>query len=234
MYSPKNQVVIFPALPAIIWRKKYFIIGLTGTIAAGKSLATLAFQEEGARILSADTIAHEVLNETNIQNKIINAFGKDILEQIPEKTLAKQNPRISREKLGRLVFENEHLRLKLNSIVHPIIFERVEKCCTNLNAGEIMVYDAPLLFESGSEKYSRMMDLTICIDAPKEIRFDRAKNRSGWSNKEFENRERSQWTAQEKAKMAQLYIENKKDKQELTSAVKQIMKAVHSAMPQEI
>jgi dephospho-CoA kinase (EC 2.7.1.24) len=90
------------------------IIYLTGGIATGKSTVAKIFSELGAYVLDADKMAHKVIMKgTQAYNKIVEIFGKDILDE---------NGEIDRKKLGKIVFKDKTLLAKLEEIVHPEVF----------------------------------------------------------------------------------------------------------------
>ena len=126
------------------------IIGLTGTIASGKSNALLVLHELGAVTVDADTEAHATYKQgTQCYTKIVTTFGDGVLGMDGE---------IDRRRLGSIVFDDDHKMQALNSIVWPAVRARVvarldelaiERNATSPLLPLIGVIEAALLFESG-------------------------------------------------------------------------------------
>jgi len=104
------------------------VIGLTGSIASGKSLVAEVLKEKGAVLIDADVVAREVVEPgTEGWNKLRTEFGDAVLN--PDGT-------VNRKALGNMVFASPGLLKKLNNIVHPIIEKEV--------IGKINLFRAPL------------------------------------------------------------------------------------------
>ena len=94
------------------------VIGLTGSIGSGKSTVARMLADLGAVTLDADTVGHEVLvSHTEAWEDVVAAFGRDILQQ---------DSTIDRQRLGELVFRDASALAKLNSIMHPRMFQMVK------------------------------------------------------------------------------------------------------------
>src|SRR5687768_13775369 len=119
-------------------------VGLTGSIAVGKSFVLAAFRELGADVLDADRVAREVVEPGTIGlARVIEAFDETILQ--PDGAL-------DRAKLGSIVFADEEKRLLLNSIIHPLVFEVQNEWLSEQEARNpdgIAIVDAALMIESG-------------------------------------------------------------------------------------
>ncbi|HMJ07664.1 MAG TPA: dephospho-CoA kinase, partial [Pyrinomonadaceae bacterium] len=122
-------------------------VGLTGSIAVGKSFVCEVFRELGCVVLDADQTAREVVEPgTNGLSQVIAAFGTGILTETGA---------LDRSKLGAIVFSDESKRLLLNSIVHPLVFESQDIWLREREAGSpngIAIVDAALMIESGGYK----------------------------------------------------------------------------------
>ena len=213
----KSQACYYPSLPSIQWSRPFFVIGLTGTIASGKSRAAVFLQEAGVKLLNADQSAKKILGTPRIQNRLSELFGKEIA--LPDGS-------IERAALAKIVFSDPSKRALLNKLIHPLVQFEFEKSCAQLDAGEILVYDVPLLFEAGS---TAQIDLSITMDAPQELRYKRVLQRNGWSKAEFLLREESQFSAEEKKQLADLVLVNTGDLGELKLALTVIYTAVQKA-----
>ena len=122
-----------------------FRVGLTGGIATGKSQVAEVFQEEGALVLDADTLGHELMDPGGPAFAAIRkSFGDEILGT---------DGRIDRRKLGGRVFKDQSARREINAILHPLIMEVAEKRIMEFGRrfpGGIAVLQAALVAESGA------------------------------------------------------------------------------------
>jgi dephospho-CoA kinase len=119
------------------------IIGLTGGIGTGKSTTSRFLSDLGALVLDADSLGHETYKKgTGLYRDLIKAFGQDILDS---------NGEINRSELAEIVFTDENLLIKLNSMVHPHIKQSIERTIDKLDKQEInmVVIDAAILVEAG-------------------------------------------------------------------------------------
>ncbi|MFV0387529.1 MAG: dephospho-CoA kinase [Pyrinomonadaceae bacterium] len=129
-------------------------VGLTGSIAVGKSFVCEVFRELGCIVLDSDKVARDVVApETAGLNLLVENFGVGILTSSRE---------LDRKKLGAIVFSNERKRQLLNSLLHPLIFEAqvewLERQEANAPDG-IAIVDAALMIESGG--YRRFEKLIV-------------------------------------------------------------------------
>ena len=145
-------------------------IGLTGSIAVGKSYVCEVFRGLGAFVSDADQTAREVVApETKGWRLIIERFGSNIL--LP-------NNGIDRVKLGAIVFADAAQRQLLNSIVHPLVIEAQDEWLRTLergNPGSIAIIDAALMIESGGYKRFDKLIVVWC-DAETQIERLMARN----------------------------------------------------------
>lgn len=177
-------------------------VGLTGSIAVGKSFVLEILRELGAFILDADQTAREVVEPDTIGlRKIVENFGEGILQPSGE---------LDRIKLGTIVFNNEAKRQLLNSIVHPLVIETqglwLEECAKEKPNG-IAVVDAALMIESGSYK---RFDKLIVVWCEFDIQLERLMTRSALSEIEALKRINSQMPQAEKKKFADFLIDSSK------------------------
>src|SRR3954454_19654286 len=119
------------------------VVGLTGGIAAGKSVALAAFERAGAATLSADAVAHEVLESPEVQDRIIERWNGAVLSE----------GRLDRERVGAIVFERPEELAWLESILHPRVAARIAEWRESLPQGvRLAVVEVPLLFEASMEE----------------------------------------------------------------------------------
>jgi len=175
-------------------------VGLTGGIGSGKSELSRFFEKWGAYIFDADKEA-KIIIDTNesVQKEIIAEFDTNILnaENI-----------IDRKKLARIAFQDEGHQLRLNSIMHPYVFQEIDKQFDNVssaNKHKIFVVDAALIYESGADTH---MDFVIVITSLLRFRAERAMGRGNMTREDFMKRVDLQWTDKDKAHMADFIISN--------------------------
>mmetsp|Transcript_27641 Transcript_27641/g.40805 ORF Transcript_27641/g.40805 Transcript_27641/m.40805 type:complete len:413 (-) Transcript_27641:1038-2276(-) len=168
-------------------------------------------------LVDTDKIGHDILLEStagNVYNKIVSAFGTDVLDE---------NKVIDRKKLGAKIFDNRALRHKLNRITHPcIMYKMIQKLLWGLvfSGSDITVGDVPLLFEAGMPA---IFCLTVVVTCTPEQELQRLMSRNpDLTKEECEVRIRAQMPVEKKASRANIVIDNSGD---LQSLVKEVDKA---------
>ncbi len=150
---------------------------------SGKSAVAKTFCDNGYQLVDADKVAREVVEKgSETLALLVQSFGDDILN--PDSSL-------NRKKLSQKAFSEKEGVALLNSITHPAILKLVkDKIDAFFSDGyDKVIYDAPLLFESGSDKFC---DKIVCVIATKEMRKARVKIRDGMAENEIEKRFSSQ------------------------------------------
>lgn len=186
-------------------------VGLTGGIAAGKSAVAALLVEHGAVLIDADAIARAVVEPgTPGLAAVVAAFGQDILTPAGA---------LDRPALGALIFADTAARLKLNSIVHPLVRAQAEKLRADAVPQAVIVQDIPLLVESGQ---AGNFDLVIVVAAPLEQRLQRMVHDRGMSLDDAKARIAAQATDEERAAVADIVITNSGTLEELRNLVDSI------------
>lgn len=174
-------------------------LGLTGSIAVGKSFVCDVFRELGCHVLDADRVARDVVKpETAGLERIVEGFGSDVITP---------NGELDRAKMASIVFANESKRLLLNSIIHPLVFEEQNRWlaeCESSDPNGIAIVDAALMIESGGYK---RFDRLIVVWCEPDIQFQRLIKRDGLSETDAKRRIGSQMTQDEKKKYAHYLID---------------------------
>ena len=174
-------------------------VGLTGSIAVGKSYVCDCLRELGCHVLDADKTAREVVESgTDGLRRIVREFGDGILLPGGE---------LDRKKLGAIVFADEEKRRLLNSIVHPLVIKAQDqwiKECEKSDPDGIAIIDAALMIESGGYK---RFDKLIVVWCEPAIQLKRLILRDNLSPKEAENRIAAQMPQDEKKRFADLLID---------------------------
>jgi dephospho-CoA kinase len=178
-------------------------VGLTGSIAVGKSFVCSVFRELGCAVLDADQVARDVVEPgTKGLELVVEAFGKSVL--LPD-------GRLDRVKLGSIVFADEEKRLLLNSIVHPLVFEAQELWVREREAEDpdgIAIIDAALMIESGGY---RRFDKLIVVWCEPELQLQRLMARDDLSLADAQKRIAAQMSQEEKKSYADFLIDTSKD-----------------------
>lgn len=174
------------------------IIGITGSIACGKSTVSNYLKSKGYVVIDADKIGHEALDNEYVREKLVVAFGKEIQE----------NNKIDRQKLGNLVFGNNSNLNILNSIIHPEIRKMILEEINKNKDKEIIFIDIALLFEA---KFDDLVDKIIVVYVDENIQLTRLMKRNSITQEEALNRIKSQMSSIEKVKLADYTINNNLD-----------------------
>lgn len=139
---------------------------LTGGIGCGKSTAATLLTLHGFRIIDADKISHSSLDLA--KECVIESFGNDILKD--------DKSDIDRAKLGNIVFQDLDKKAKLESILHPMIRQRIMEECAILEARKSPFFiDIPLYFESKHKYPARFV---ICVYATRDMQLERIQKRN--------------------------------------------------------
>ena len=174
------------------------VIGLTGGIGSGKSTVAKVLEEQGASVLSADIIGHEVYNPGRpAWQEIVNEFGHEVVAD---------DGKIDRKKLGAIVFSDPKHLAALNSIVHPRMKGMMrERLAALAREGvEIAVLEAALLFEA---KWDDLADEVWVTALAPEIAAKRTSERSGLPEEQVLERIKSQMSNEERTRNALVVID---------------------------
>lgn len=180
------------------------LIGLTGSIATGKSTVTGRLKAKGFCVIDGDEIARQVVEpDETAYLAIVEYFGQKIL---------KEDTSIDRKKLGDIVFNNQEELDILNQITHREIFKKIRLEILNQKAMVIFL-DIPLLFEIYDDMKKEGIDIekTVLVYTPKEIQLERLIKRDGLSRQEAMGRINSQMDIDSKKKLTDIIIDNSKD-----------------------
>jgi len=193
-------------------------VGLTGSIAVGKSYVSTVLAELGCHVLDSDKIARDlVAPETPGLLALVETFGADIL--LADGTL-------DRAKLGALVFADPEKRLLLNSLLHPLVFSAQDEALRRWEGADptgIGIIDAALMIESGGfERFDRL----IVVHCHTELQFDRLMRRNNLQREEAERRISAQMSQEEKL----LYADYRIDTSEGFDNTRQQTREVYGAL----
>ncbi|MCC9196588.1 dephospho-CoA kinase [Arthrobacter sp. zg-Y820] len=189
-------------------------VGLTGGIAAGKSLAARTLQDLGALVIDSDALAREVVEPgTEGLTAVVDAFGPGMLDG---------EGRLDRPALAAVVFSDADKREILNGIVHPRVRARAAELERQAAPETIVVHDIPLLVETGQH---RSFDFVLVIDAPEQERIRRMAADRGMSEEAARARIAAQAGAAERAAAADVVLVNAGRAGELVGAVRELWRS---------
>ena len=190
-------------------------VGLTGGIGSGKSTASLYLETLGACVFDADKEAKKLIyKDETVQHELISEFGTDIIDA---------NDQIDKSKLSRVAFQDQDHQERLNAVVHPHIFDKLDKFfnqAIDKKKYNIFIVDAALVYESGLDTH---LDYIIVVTAQLQNRMERSLARNTLSREEILKRIEFQWAEEEKVNMADFVIHNDRDEKTLKNNLKNIL-----------
>ena len=174
------------------------IIGITGSIASGKSTVTEFLRQQGYKVIDADQVVHELQEPGGrLYQALLSTFGSSILQE---------DGRLDRPKLGAMIFGNPELLAQSSQIQNQIIREDLAGRRDLLAETEdIFFMDLPLLFEL---QYEDWFDQIWLVDVTVETQLSRLMSRNALSQEEAEKRIAAQLSLREKRKRADVLIDN--------------------------
>ncbi|GMG60324.1 dephospho-CoA kinase [Tetragenococcus halophilus] len=186
-----------------------FILGITGSIATGKSTVVNIFKQYGFSVVDADIIAREVVEpNTAGLKKIVETFGSSVLCS---------DGSLNRKQLGQMIFNDAKKRQALNALLAPFLQEAIiEQIKRASAAASLVIADIPLLYEAGYDKY---MDQVAVVYIPEDLQVQRLMKRDRITKKEAQKKVASQLSIEEKKKRADIIFDNQES---LSSICEQI------------
>lgn len=192
---------------------KTLLVGLTGGIGTGKSLALEGFRKCGAATISLDEISRALSGPGGAACRPVTAtFGPEV---------AAQGGGLNRALLGERVFRSPASRRRLEKIMHPLILGEMERRLRRLKGG-VAVVDAPLLFEARLEK---RFDLTFLVAASSGRQLSRVMGRDGCSRAFARRKILSQMPLPLKRLRSDVVVENDGTKSRFRSKIRSFYQA---------
>ena len=185
-------------------------IGITGSIACGKSTVSDYLKDKGYTIIDADKLGHVALTSEDVKRRLSETFGANILV----------NNEISREVLGRLVFGNDNNLKKLNNIIHPKIKELILKLQEEHENEDLVFLDIALLYEAN---FVDLVEKVAVVYVDKDVQLERLMTRNSLSKEEALKRIESQMSPQEKALLGDFVINNSYRKEDTFQQIDEIL-----------
>jgi len=198
--------------------RRFLLVGLTGSIATGKSTVSRMFAHLGAHVLDADVLAREVVMPGQpAYLKIVEEFGPGVVQE---------DGTLDRKALGAIVFADPARRKRLEEITHPAIGLRQQRILSVLDEEEfdgIVMWDVALLFETGGVT---RMDRVVVVSTDPDTELARLMARDGLPEDAARARIASQMPVAEKAKRAHYVIDNSGSRADTERQVKAVYEAL--------
>ena len=188
------------------------LIGLTGGIGSGKSLAGDFFKGKNIDVIDADDLAHNALDRKGEgYKKFLDVFGETFLDE---------NSEIDRKALRKYIFQNPEMKNKLEEIVHPIVQNGILNFINNSNSIYRIII-VPLIAETNSSSF---YDRVLAIDCKKEIQIERASKRDNSKKDQILKIIQSQASSEDRNKIANDVVENNDTKDKFIMNLEEIHK----------
>ena len=173
-----------------------YAIALTGSIATGKSTVASLLSLNGMRVIDADTISHEILD--NSVEWVRETFGEEYIR------LSK----VDRAKLGEFIFSNVEAKKTLEDFLHPKIRDEIVKRSEKQDRLKFpYLIDIPLFFENSNYNIKD----SVVVYTPSNIQLERFMKRNGYTREESLKRIATQFPIEDKKEKATWVIDNSKD-----------------------
>ena len=175
------------------------VIGLTGSIAMGKSATSKIFKSYGVPVFNADDCVHQLIGPNG---KLVSLIGQRFIGTLEKN---KNSQYINRVKLGNIVFKDKKKKKELERIIHPqVSIERKKwKEQAQRQRSKAICYDVPLLYETKGEK---LCNFVVVVSAPLFVQKHRALNRADMTEKKFNDILKNQISDKEKRKRADFIV----------------------------
>ena len=194
------------------------VVGLTGGIATGKSTVAQMFKRCGSIIIDADQLARNVVRPGKpAWREIVKTFGKGVVNR---------DRSIKRHVLADIVFHNRRKLRALEHIIHPRVAreqQRLARRIAERSPHAVVVYEVPLLFESGADK---RVDTIVVVSADRETQIARLKQRNGLNRNEALRRIRNQMPLARKVRRADVVLDGTRDKGQVEREVRKLVRSL--------
>jgi len=188
-----------------------YAFALTGGIATGKSTVLEQLKLSGFRIIDADQISHDVIDEQS--SKIEEMFGKEFVK----------DSKVDRKALGAVIFVDKAKRKQLEKLLHPIIYRNIKEKADKLDRrGEPYIVDIPLFYENGNYAIANV----IVVYTPREKQIQRVMKRDNFTKEEAILRIDSQLDIEQKKDNALYVIDNSSNLKHLEVEVNRVKEEI--------
>jgi dephospho-CoA kinase len=193
------------------------IIGLSGGIGAGKTFVGSLFAEFGCMVISSDALVRQVYLDSQLKSLLHDWWRDAVFDGDGE---------INRAAIGKMIFDCEGDRLRLEHVLHPRVARlREEKMAAGAADGDVIafVWDTPLLFET---QLCAACDVTVFVDAPEAIRLSRVRETRGWDTAELARREISQLPLDKKRAISDYIVVNTTNAESTRVQVRELLSRI--------
>ncbi len=194
-------------------------VGLTGNMGMGKTTVLLLFAKLGAYTFNSDTYVHNVLRMPKTVKKIANTIGENILIK------GSKNISVNKKHLADIIFNEPQKRKVIEKIIHPEVLKAMKLTKSKIlskKASAVIIFEVPLLFEAGYEKF---FDKVVVVYCNRDTAINRLLKK-GFSRDGANKRIRAQMPMSSKKKLADFLIDNNYDIQKTERQVKRILKKI--------
>ncbi len=190
-------------------------VGLTGGVGSGKSTVARLFAEQGASVVDADDISHQLSKEPHIIESIRSLFGDSVVRADGE---------LDRKRLAEMVFSDKHARRQLEALLHPLVRRRMMQTVDNIDAPYVILV-VPLLLETD---FHQLVDRILVVDLPVEEQVRRVKQRDGRPESQIRAIIEQQISREQRLRQADDIIDNSLPEANLKAAVESLHQRYHS------
>ena len=194
-----------------------FVIGLTGSIAMGKSTVAAMFADEGVPVFDADSTVHELQRPGG-------ALVPAIESAFPGTTGAEG---VDRKALGAAVFGDRDKLAKLESLIHPAVAERRAAFLADNADADLVLFDIPLLFEKAGHK---SVDYIVVVSAPYAVQRERVLKRPGMTPEKFDQIRALQMNDADKQRQADYVVKTGQSLEETRHNVRELVKKLRAGL----
>lgn len=176
-------------------------IGLTGGFGMGKSTVLKLFEKHGAETVDSDKLVADILKKQAVIKRLVNILGSDVVRKRAGKIV------LLKSRVAEIVFANLKKRKVVEKVIHPEVLKEIKKITKKVyakNKSSTIVFEVPLLFETGFNKY---FDKSVVVHCKIETAIKRLKKK-GFSIEEVMKRIRTQMPITKKKKLADYLIDN--------------------------
>ncbi len=192
-------------------KKNICVIGITGGIASGKTVATTALTQAGYTVIDADEVSRALFAcGTDGEQSMMLTFPQAV-----------ENGKLNRGALRKIIAKDNEARQRLNALTHPAIVAQVKKLIAA--ATPPIILSAPLLFESG---LSSLCDVTVCVYCPRPIRLQRLTARDNISLEDAASIIDAQIPDAERCTIADYIVRSDREQAEFVEEVKKLIKTI--------
>ena len=195
-------------------KKHRFVLGLTGSIAMGKTTVSNMFRDLGVPVWCADNAVEKLYQKDGAATKMISIEYPDVITENG----------VDKKKLRNLIHKDNSILKNIEAIVHPLLQNSKIKFLKTNKQSHLVVYDIPLLFEKGLEKD---FDAVLVVTASTLTQRNRVLSRKNITDKDFQLIKRNQLGEEEKIKKADFVINTDRSLTETMQDVVQIYEKIN-------